>query len=202
LESWGGATFDSCIRFIGEDPWDRIREIKKVMPNTKQQMLLRDTKSAWLSPLCSAEAGMDVFRILDAMNDLRNLATSIDAVKNAGKQAQGAICYTVSPVHSLGEFVEQAKQLEAMGCDSVAIKDMAGLLTPLVVAELTERITHALSIPMHLHSHDTAGMSSKNHLAAVVHGCRHIGYRHFHLLGRRQSCTNRNHGRRTARYRI
>jgi len=184
LEIWGGATYDACLRFLKEDPWERLRKLREALPNTRLQMLLRgqnllgyrhysdDVVRAFVER--SAENGIDVFRIFDAMNDLRNLATSIDAVKNAGKHAQGAICYTVSPVHSLGEFVEQAKQLEAMGCDSVAIKDMAGLLTPLVVAELTERITDALSIPMHLHSHDTAGMSSMNHLAAVVHGCRHI----------------------------
>lgn len=184
LEVWGGATFDACLRFLKEDPWERLRLLRKALPNTRLQMLLRgqnllgyrhysdDVVRAFVDR--SADNGVDVFRIFDAMNDLRNLQVSVESVKKTGKHAQGTICYTTSPVHNIEQFVTQAKKLEDMGCDSVAIKDMAGLLTPLIVAELTEKITAAIDIPMHLHSHDTAGMSSMNHLAAIQHGCRHI----------------------------
>ena len=184
LEVWGGATFDACLRFLKEDPWERLRQLRKALPNTRLQMLLRgqnllgyrhysdDVVRAFIER--SAENGIDVFRIFDAMNDLRNLQTSIDAVKQSNKHAQGTICYTISQVHSIEKFVTQAKQLETMGCDSIAIKDMAGLLIPAVAGELTHKMTDAVSIPIHLHSHDTAGMSSMNHLMAIQNGCRHI----------------------------
>ena len=184
LEVWGGATYDACLRFLKEDPWERLRQLRKALPNTRLQMLLRgqnllgyrhysdDVVRAFVER--SAENGIDVFRIFDAMNDLRNLQVSVESVKQAGKHAQGTICYTVSPVHGIEQFVAQAKQLQEMGCDSVAIKDMAGLLTPDVAAELAGKFTNTLSIPVHLHSHDTAGMSSMNHYAAIENGCRHI----------------------------
>jgi len=184
LEVWGGATYDACLRFLKEDPWERLRKLREALPNTRLQMLLRgqnllgyrhysdDVVHAFVER--SADNGIDVFRIFDAMNDLRNLQTSIDAVKKANKHAQGTICYTISPVHSIEKFVEQAKQLQEMGCDSVAIKDMAGLLTPSVAGDLFKKVTTALSIPVHLHSHDTAGMSAMNHFAAIQNGCRHI----------------------------
>jgi pyruvate carboxylase subunit B len=184
LEMWGGATYDSCLRFLKEDPWERLRKLREALPNTRMQMLLRgqnllgyrhysdDVVQAFVKR--AADNGIDVFRVFDAMNDLRNLRVSIESVKKAGKHAQGAICYTTSPVHGIEQFVAMAKQLEEMGCDSIAIKDMAGLLTPLVAGALTRAINKAVSIPVQQHSHDTAGMSSMNHIAAILNGCRHI----------------------------
>lgn len=184
LEMWGGATYDSCLRFLKEDPWDRLRQLRNALPNTRTQMLLRgqnllgyrhysdDVVKAFVQK--AADNGMDVFRIFDAMNDMRNLRVSIESVKKTGKHAQGTICYTTSPVHGTEQFVAMAKELEAMGCDSIAIKDMAGLLTPLISADLNKAIVKAVGIPVHQHSHDTAGMSSMNHIAAILSGCRHI----------------------------
>lgn len=184
LEVWGGATFDACIRFLKEDPWERLRQLKEALPNTPLQMLLRgqnllgyrhyadDVVQAFVKQ--AAENGIDVFRIFDAMNDLRNLQTSIDAVKTAGKHAQGTISYTTSPVHTIEQFVRDAKKLESMGCDSVAIKDMAGLLTPYITEQLVSALVSELSIPVHLHSHATSGLSSMCHLKAIESGCRHI----------------------------
>ena len=184
LEVWGGATFDACIRFLKEDPWERLRELRKAMPNTQLQMLLRgqnllgyrhyadDVVQAFVKQ--AADNGIDVFRIFDAMNDLRNLNVSIKAVKAAGKHAQGTISYTTSPVHTIKQFVSDAKKLEAMGCDSIAIKDMAGLLTPYITEELVTALVNELKIPVHLHSHATAGLASMCHLKAIESGCRHI----------------------------
>ena len=184
LEMWGGATFDACIRFLKEDPWERLRALRKALPNTRLQMLLRgqnllgyrhysdDVVRAFVGR--AAGNGIDVFRIFDALNDLRNLRVSIEAVKESGKHAQGAICYTTSPVHTIEQFVEQARELQAMGCDSVAIKDMAGLLTPHTAAELTHALIETLDIPVHLHSHATAGLASMCQLKAIENGCRHI----------------------------
>ncbi|MGD8742285.1 MAG: pyruvate carboxylase subunit B, partial [Granulosicoccaceae bacterium] len=184
LEMWGGATYDSCLRFLKEDPWERLRKLREALPNTRTQMLLRgqnllgyrhysdDVVQAFVKK--AADNGIDVFRIFDAMNDLRNLRVSIDEVKKHGKHAQGAICFTTSPVHGIEQFVAMAKELEEMGCDSIAVKDMAGLLTPLVAGALTKAINKAVSIPVQQHSHDTAGMSSMNHIASVLNGCRHI----------------------------
>lgn len=140
LEAWGGATFDACLRFLQEDPWERLRQLRAALPNTRLQMLLRgqnllgyrhyadDVVRAFVHR--AAVLGMDVFRIFDALNDLRNLRTAIEATKEVGKHAQGTICYTTSPVHGTAAFVAQGRELAAMGCDSIAIKDMAGLLTP------------------------------------------------------------------------
>ena len=184
LEVWGGATFDACIRFLKEDPWERLRQLKEALPNTPLQMLLRgqnllgyrhyadDVVQAFVKQ--AAENGIDVFRIFDAMNDLRNLQTSIEAVKTAGKHAQGTISYTTSPVHTIEQFVRNAKKLESMGCDSVAIKDMAGLLTPYITEQLVSALVSELNIPVHLHSHATSGLSSMCHLKAIESGCRHI----------------------------
>ncbi|MBZ0092866.1 MAG: pyruvate carboxylase subunit B, partial [Sulfuricellaceae bacterium] len=139
LEAWGGATFDACVRFLKEDPWERLRRLRQALPNTRLQMLLRgqnllgyrhysdDVVRAFVQK--SANNGVDVFRIFDAMNDLRNMRVSIEATKQAGKHAEGAISYTTSPVHDIPHFVAMAKEMEAMGCDTIAIKDMAGLLT-------------------------------------------------------------------------
>ena len=184
LEVWGGATFDSCIRFLKEDPWERLRQLKQALPNTPLQMLLRgqnllgyrhysdDVVKAFVER--AAENGVDVFRVFDALNDLRNLRVSIEAVKTSGKHAQGTISYTTSPVHNIQLFVDMAKELEDMGCDSIAIKDMAGLLTPMVTAELVEAMIKAVKVPIHLHSHATSGLASMCQLKAIEHGCRHI----------------------------
>ncbi len=184
LECWGGATFDACVRFLKEDPWERLRKLREALPKTRLQMLLRgqnllgyrhysdDVVRAFVRR--SAENGMDVFRIFDALNDLRNLKTAIETTKAAGKHAQGTICYTTSPVHSIAGFVAQAKELAQMGCDSIAIKDMAGLLTPYTTAELVKALKDAVDLPLHLHSHATAGLSDMCHLKAIENGCEHI----------------------------
>ncbi len=184
LEVWGGATFDACIRFLKEDPWQRLRQLREALPNTRLQMLLRgqnllgyrhysdDVVKAFAQR--AAENGIDVFRIFDALNDVRNLKTSIEAVKATGKHAQGTLCYTTSPVHNTATFVTMAKELAAMGCDSIAIKDMAGLLTPAATAELVDALAEAVTLPLHLHSHDTAGLASMCQLKAIECGCCHI----------------------------
>ncbi|MGD2074741.1 MAG: sodium-extruding oxaloacetate decarboxylase subunit alpha [Gammaproteobacteria bacterium] len=184
LEVWGGATFDACLRYLKEDPWERLRKLREALPNTRLQMLLRgqnllgyrhysdDVVKAFVFK--AAQAGIDVFRIFDALNDMRNLETAVAAVKAAKKHAQGAISYTTSPVHSISQFVAMAKQLEAMGCDSVVIKDMAGLLTPMVSAELVSQLVKAVALPIHVHSHATAGTSEMCQLKAIESGCRHI----------------------------
>ena len=184
LEVWGGATFDACLRFLQEDPWERLQKLRKALPNTRLQMLLRgqnllgyrhysdDVVRAFVERC--AENGIDVFRIFDALNDTRNLATAIDAVQQAGKHAQGTICYTTSPVHNTAIFVEQAKMLESMGCHSIAVKDMAGLLTPQVTAELFSGICAVTTLPVHLHCHATAGMAEMCLMKAIENGCRYI----------------------------
>jgi pyruvate carboxylase subunit B len=181
LECWGGATFDACVRFLKEDPWERLRKLREALPNTRLQMLLRgqnllgyrhysdDVVRAFVKR--SAENGMDVFRIFDALNDLRNLKTAIEATKAAGKHAQGTICYTVSPVHDVAGFVRMGKDLEAMGCDSIAIKDMAGLLTPYVAADLVKALKDSVDLPLHMHSHATSGLADMCHLKAIENGC-------------------------------
>ncbi|MEN2505464.1 sodium-extruding oxaloacetate decarboxylase subunit alpha [Stutzerimonas stutzeri] len=184
VESWGGATFDACIRYLGEDPWERIRELKKAMPNTRQQMLLRgqnllgyrhyadDVVEKFVER--AAINGVDVFRVFDAMNDPRNLETALRAVKRQGKHAQGTISYTTSPVHSLDMWVDLAKQIEDMGADSVAIKDMAGILTPYRAYELVSRLKASLSIPVHMQCHATAGLSTAAILKAVEAGIDNV----------------------------
>ncbi|WP_339526761.1 sodium-extruding oxaloacetate decarboxylase subunit alpha [Pseudomonas sp. EA_35y_Pfl2_R111] len=184
LEVWGGATFDSCVRFLKEDPWERLRKLKAGLPNTRLQMLLRgqnllgyrhysdDVVRAFVAK--AAVNGIDVFRIFDAMNDVRNLRVSIEAVKAAGKHAQGTIAYTTSPVHTVEAFVKQAKAMQAMGIDSIAIKDMAGLLTPYATAELVKALKADVDLPVFIHSHDTAGMGSMCQLKAIEAGADHI----------------------------
>ncbi len=184
VESWGGATFDACIRYLGEDPWERIRELKKAMPNTRQQMLLRgqnllgyrhyadDVVEKFVER--AAVNGVDVFRVFDAMNDPRNLETALKAVKHQGKHAQGTISYTTSPVHTLDMWVDLAKQIEDMGADSVAIKDMAGILTPYTAFELVSRLKASLAIPIHMQCHATAGLSSVAILKAVEAGIDNV----------------------------
>lgn len=184
LEAWGGATFDSCLRFLAEDPWERLRKLKAALPNTPIQMLLRgqnllgyrhysdDVVEAFVAK--AAENGVDIFRIFDAMNDLRNLKVSIDATIKAKKHAQGAISYTISPVHTIEHFVEQAKELEVMGCHSICIKDMAGLLTPARSEELFGALGKAVSVPLHFHSHTTVGIANISMFKAVEQGCQHV----------------------------
>ncbi len=184
VESWGGATFDSCIRYLGEDPWERIRALKKAMPNTRQQMLLRgqnllgyrhyadDVVDAFVER--AAVNGVDVFRVFDAMNDPRNLDRALKAVKANGKHAQGTISYTTSPVHNMQMWVDLAKQIEDLGADSIAIKDMAGILTPYVAFELVSKLKASLSIPIHMQCHATAGLSSVAILKAVEAGIDNV----------------------------
>ena len=184
VESWGGATFDACIRYLGEDPWQRIRELKKAMPNTRQQMLLRgqnllgyrhyadDVVEKFVER--AAINGVDVFRVFDAMNDPRNLATALKAVKKQGKHAQGTISYTTSPVHTLEMWVDLAKQIEDMGADSVAIKDMAGILNPYTAFDLVTRLKQTLDIPIHMQCHATAGLSTAAIVKAVEAGIDNV----------------------------
>lgn len=184
IEMWGGATFDACLRFLKEDPWERLRKLRAALPNTRLQMLLRgqnllgyrhysdDVVRSFVER--AAANGIDVFRIFDALNDPRNLRVAIEAVKAAGKHAQGAICYTTSPVHGIPQFMAMAKELENMGCDSLAIKDMAGLLTPYVSADLVKALRDTVKLPIHLHSHATAGLANMCQLKAIESGCLFI----------------------------
>ncbi|MEH6638881.1 MAG: sodium-extruding oxaloacetate decarboxylase subunit alpha [Porticoccaceae bacterium] len=184
LESWGGATFDSCIRYLGEDPWDRIRELKKAMPNTPQQMLFRaqnilgyrhyadDVVTKFVER--AAFNGVDVFRVFDAMNDMRNLKTALRAVKQVGKHAQGTMSYTVSPVHTMDMWVDLGRQIEDLGADSICIKDMAGLLTPYTGFELVSRLKQTVSLPIHLHCHATTGLSTATYLKCIEAGVDNV----------------------------
>ncbi|MGB7386356.1 MAG: sodium-extruding oxaloacetate decarboxylase subunit alpha [Pseudomonas neustonica] len=184
LEVWGGATFDACVRFLKEDPWERLRQLRAALPNTRLQMLLRgqnllgyrhysdDVVRAFVAK--AAANGIDVFRIFDAMNDVRNLRVAIEAVKAAGKHAQGTIAYTTSPVHTVKAFVKQAQAMAEMGVDSIAIKDMAGLLTPFATGELVKALKAELDLPVFIHSHDTAGLAAMCQLKAIESGADHI----------------------------
>ena len=180
IESWGGATFDSCIRYLGEDPWQRIRELKAAMPNTKQQMLLRgqnllgyrhyadDVVEKFVER--AHKNGVDVFRIFDAMNDVRNLETAIKAAVKVGAHAQGTISYTVSPVHTLDMWLKLAKQLEDLGCHSICIKDMAGLLKPYDCEQLIKGLKETVSIPIAMQCHATTGLSTATYQKAIDAG--------------------------------
>ena len=184
LEVWGGATFDACVRFLKEDPWERLRQLREALPNTRLQMLLRgqnllgyrhyadDVVEAFVQK--AADNGIDVFRVFDALNDLRNIETAMKAVKKAGKHAQGTICYTTSPVHTLELFVKQAKEMQTMGADSIAIKDMAGLLTPYATFDLVKAIKAEVNLPLVIHSHSTSGLAPLCQLKAVEAGADRI----------------------------
>ena len=184
LETWGGATFDTCIRYLGEDPWERLRTLKKAMPRTPQQMLFRgqnilgyrhyadDVVEKFVER--AAVNGIDVFRIFDAMNDPRNLETAIRAVVKQGKHAQGTLSYTVSPVDTIDKWVALGKRIEDMGSHSICIKDMAGLLTPYVAYELVGRLKQALAIPIHMQCHATTGMSTAAYLKAIEAGVDNV----------------------------
>ncbi|MDQ6982379.1 MAG: sodium-extruding oxaloacetate decarboxylase subunit alpha [Mariprofundus sp.] len=177
MEIWGGATFDSCIRYLGEDPWERLRLLSEAMPNTRSQMLFRgqnilgyrhyadDVVDAFVER--AAKNGMDVFRIFDAMNDIRNLKTAVKAALKVGKHAQGAISYTISPVHTMDMWIDMGKALEDLGCHSICIKDMSGLLKPYAAEEIVTRLKESVAIPIALHSHATTGMSTSAILKAV-----------------------------------
>ena len=180
IEAWGGATFDACVRFLKEDPWERLAKLRKALPNSQINMLLRgqnllgyrhysdDVVHAFVQK--SADNGVDVFRIFDALNDVRNLREAIIAVKKVKKHAIGTLSYTTSPVHDNAYFVRMAKQLEEMGADSIGIKDMAGLLTPQVAGELVKSLKSAVSLPIHVHSHATSGLASMVMLKSVENG--------------------------------
>jgi pyruvate carboxylase subunit B len=180
LEVWGGATFDSCLRFLKEDPWERLRAFREAMPKTRLQMLLRGQNLVGYRHYAddilekfielSAQNGIDVFRIFDALNDIRNIKPAMEVVKACGKHIEATICYTVSPVHSLNHFVEQAKQLEDLGADTICIKDMAGLLPPFEAYELISRLKSTVRLPIHLHTHYTSGMASMSSLMAIMGG--------------------------------
>ena len=184
LETWGGATFDACIRYLGEDPWDRIRELKKAMPNTPQQMLFRgqnilgyrhyaDDVVEKFVERCAIN-GVDVFRVFDAMNDMRNMETALKAVKKVGKHAQGTLSYTISPVHNIDLWVDIGKRIEDTGADSIAIKDMAGLLRPYTGYELVSRLKAECDIPIHMQCHATTGLSTATALKCVEAGIDNI----------------------------
>lgn len=180
LETWGGATIDSCLRFLGENPFDRLRALKKAAPKTPQIMLLRgqnivqyasfpdDVVEAFVR--ADAAAGQDIFRVFDALNDTRNLLTAIKTVKACGKHARGEICYTTSPVHTIEAFVKMGSELREMGCDSIGIKDMSGVITPLVAYEMVKQLKEKVGLPVTLHTHDTAGLGASAYLAAIEAG--------------------------------
>jgi len=180
LEVWGGATFDACLRFLKEDPWERLKTFRQAAPHTRLQMLLRGQNLVGYRHYAddvleqfivkSAEHGIDVFRIFDALNDIRNIKHAMNVAKQCKKHVEATICYTVSPVHSLHHYVEQAKQLEGLGTDTICIKDMAGLLPPFEAYELIKRMKAAVRVPIHLHTHYTSGMASMSSLMAILGG--------------------------------
>ena len=180
LETWGGATFDACIRYLGEDPWERLRQLKAAMPNTPMQMLLRGQNALGYRHYADdviekfvercADNGMDVFRIFDAMNDMRNFETAIKATIAVGKHAQGALSYTLSPVHNVDIWVDMAKRLEDMGSHSICIKDMAGLLKPYTAEEMVSRIKESCTVPLSMHCHATTGLSTATLMKAIDAG--------------------------------
>ncbi len=180
LETWGGATIDSCLRFLGENPFDRLRTLKAAAPRTPQLMLLRgqnivqytsfpdDVVEAFVR--ADAAAGQDIFRVFDALNDTRNLATAIKTVKACGKHARGEICYTTSPVHTVEAFVKMGVELREMGCDSIGIKDMSGVIAPRIAHDLVTQLRARVGLPITLHTHDTAGLGAAAYLAAIDAG--------------------------------
>ncbi len=180
LEVWGGATFDTCVRYLREDPWERLRTLRQALPNSRLQMLLRgqnllgyrhysdDVVRAFVRK--SAENGMDVFRVFDALNDFRNLEVAVKSVVEAGKHAQGTICYTTSPIHEVEGFVDLAVRLAEAGCASIAIKDMAGIMAPEPCARLVAGIKGKVGLPVHIHSHYTSGMSAMAQIKGIEAG--------------------------------
>ena len=184
MEVWGGATFDSCLRYLDEDPWDRLRFIRSKVKNTKLQMLLRgqnilgykhysdDTVRAFVRK--SVENGIDIIRIFDALNDPQNMATAIDECLKAGGHAQGTICYTISPIHTFESYVELGKTLEKMGCNSICVKDMAGIMSPQVCYDLVSALVKSVNLPVYVHSHSTKGLGPMTLMKAVEAGAAGI----------------------------
>jgi oxaloacetate decarboxylase alpha subunit len=180
VEMWGGATFDSAMRFLNEDPWERIRKLKEIMPNTPFQMLLRGQNIVGYKHypddivekfvVLAKRNGIDIFRIFDAVNDVRNMAWAMKVVKREGAHVQASICYTISPVHDIPSYVKMAKELVELGADSICIKDMAGLISPYVAYELVKRLKEEIDLPIQLHTHYTSGMASSAVLKAVEAG--------------------------------
>ena len=180
IEMWGGATFDTCIRYLDEDPWERIRELKRLMPTTKMQMVIRGQTIVGyrhypdnvVIPFVerAAQNGIDIFRVFDALDDPQNMRTVIDTVRRMGKINEGTICYTISPVHTKEHLVEKAKELEDMGIDIFCLKDMAGMLAPYTAYEIVKELKKSMGIPVHLHTHDTCGMGAMTCLMAVEAG--------------------------------
>ncbi len=180
LECWGGATFDSCLRYLNEDPWERLRKIKKACPNTKLQMLLRgqnllgshhysdDVVRMFVKK--SVENGIDIIRIFDALNDVKNIEVAVDETVKNGAIASGAICYTISPIHTLDSYVELAKNMQSLGCQTIAIKDMAGILSPAEAYKLVSSLKEAVDLPIVLHTHCTTGLGFMTCLKAVEAG--------------------------------
>ncbi|WP_017981151.1 sodium-extruding oxaloacetate decarboxylase subunit alpha [Methanocaldococcus villosus] len=180
MEVWGGATFDACIRYLNEDPWERLRALRKVIQKTPLMMLLRgqnlvgyrhypdDIVEKFVTK--AYENGIDIFRIFDALNDIRNMETAIKTAKKLGAEVQGTICYTISPVHTIDQYIELAKKLEEMECDVIAIKDMAGLLTPYEGYKLVKRLKEEVSLPIDIHSHCTSGLAPMTYLKTVEAG--------------------------------
>lgn len=180
LEVWGGATFDTCMRYLNEDPWERLKKLRQAFPQSKLQMLLRgqnlvgykhyadDVVDAFV--YYAAQNGIDIFRIFDALNDCRNMQRAFAAAKEAGKHVQGTICYTISPVHNLQYYVELAREIEEMGADSLCIKDMAGILTPQAAFELVHALKEEISLPVQIHAHYTSGMAAMTYLKAIEAG--------------------------------
>ena len=181
LECWGGATFDSCLRYLNEDPWERLRKIRKACPNTKLQMLLRgqnllgyhhypdDVVRMFVKK--SVENGIDIIRIFDALNDVKNIEVAVDDTIKNGAIASGAICYTISPIHTLESYVELAKNMKSIGCQTIAIKDMAGILSPAEAYKLVSALKDAVDLPLVLHTHSTTGLGFMTLLKAVEAGC-------------------------------
>ncbi len=184
LEVWGGATFDACLRFLKEDPWERLRALRKAIPNTRLQMLLRgqnlvgyrhypdDVVRKFVER--AAKNGVDVFRIFDALNDVRNIEVSVKAAKDAGAHVEATICYTTSPVHTHEGFVDMALKLVAMGADSICVKDMAGLLTPWAAFDLVGKLKATVRLPIHMHTHDSSGLGAMSYMKAVEAGAEII----------------------------
>jgi len=180
MEVWGGATFDSCLRFLNEDPWDRLRKLRKAFKNTKLQMLLRgqnllgyknypdDIVEEFVKK--SIENGIDIIRMFDALNDMRNIQKTLEATKKYGGHAQIAISYTVSPVHNIEYYVQLAKEMENMGADSICIKDMSGILLPYVAEELIKKLKKVIKIPIEIHSHFTSGIANQTYMKAIEAG--------------------------------
>ncbi len=180
MEVWGGATFDSCLRYLDEDPWERLRFIRSKVKNTKLQMLLRgqnilgykhysdETVRAFVRK--SVENGIDIIRIFDALNDPQNMATAIDECLKAGGHAQGAICYTISPIHTFESYVELGKKLESMGCNSICIKDMAGIMSPQNAYDLVKALKAEVNLPVYVHSHSTTGLGPMTLMKAIEAG--------------------------------